>query len=98
MSINFHFSHKNKNNKKRKLTLTVDFSLLTAVSIPGQSVDSQTAGSTILSVWYHQSNQSFTIQIPRFLFKKSSEYHMISRDSTLHKNQVRLTVSYINSP
>src|SRR3954468_24564526 len=37
-------------------------------------------------------------KIPRFLFKKSSEYHMISRDSALHKNQVRLTVSYTNSP
>src|SRR3954466_14430542 len=37
-------------------------------------------------------------KIPRFLFKKSFEYHMISRDSTLHKNQVRLAVSYTNSP
>src|SRR3954462_8193017 len=37
-------------------------------------------------------------KIPRFLFKKSSEYHAISRDSTLHKNQVRLTVSYTTVP
>src|SRR3954471_12395467 len=32
------------------------------MSMPEQSVDSQTAGSTILSVLYHQSNPSFTIQ------------------------------------